>query len=384
VTARQPPLIAHVIFRFGVGGLENGLVNLINRISPVQYRHAVVCIDRHTEFMQRLERKDVEIISIGKRPGTDFSALWRLQRAFRRLRPDIVHTRNLGGLDGLLPAVLAGVRYRIHGEHGWDVNDLYGSNRKLKLLRRLHAPMVDHYIALSRDQEKYLIESIRVPAAKVTQLYNGVDTELFHPDEADRAKHSDLTSIFGSRNIVIGTVGRLEPVKNQITLVDAFVRLLNSTPNYRRYLRLAIIGDGKERPALERQIDEADIRDLVWIAGARDDIPTLMRQMDVFALPSLAEGVSNTVLEAMGSGLPVVATNVGGNPELVLHNHTGILVPPARNSELADALRSYIDDEERRRSHGLAGRKRAEEHFSIEAMVRNYVSIYDRHRAQNG
>ena len=175
---RKPPLIAHVIFRLDVGGLENGLVNLINGLPVDRFRHAIICIDDFTEFRQRIRRDDVEIIAIRKKPGTDPAALWRLYRVFRRIKPDIVHTRNLAALDALLPAFLAGVRMRIHSEHGWDVNDLDANNKKLRLLRKLHSPLVNQFIAVSRDLADYLIRKVGISESRISQIYNGVDPIL--------------------------------------------------------------------------------------------------------------------------------------------------------------------------------------------------------------
>ena len=114
----QPPLIAHVIYRFGIGGLENGLVNLINNMPAGRYRHAIICLTDYTDFRNRLKSQDIPVIAVHKRDGKDFSAYVRLWKIFRKLRPDFVHTRNLGTVDVAIPAALAGVRYRIHGEHG--------------------------------------------------------------------------------------------------------------------------------------------------------------------------------------------------------------------------------------------------------------------------
>ena len=142
------PLVAHVMYRFDIGGLENGVVNLINHMPPGAYRHAVISLTEITDFHKRIARDDVEFIALNKSPG---HALWiyvRLFRLFRRLRPAIVHTRNLGALELVVPAWAAGAPVRIHGEHGRDVGDLDGSNKKYQWVRRIYRPFVTHYIAL--------------------------------------------------------------------------------------------------------------------------------------------------------------------------------------------------------------------------------------------
>ena len=153
----RPALIVHVIHALRMGGLENGLVNLINRMPASRYRHAVVCLTDHDRFAERLERDDVELIALHKRPGKDPGLYGRLWRALRRLRPDIVHTRNLGALEAQFVAALAAPRARrVHGEHGWDMSDLGGSNVRYRWLRRLARPWVHVWIPLSGDLERNL------------------------------------------------------------------------------------------------------------------------------------------------------------------------------------------------------------------------------------
>ena len=156
MVGKQPPLIVHAIHHLIMGGLENGLINLINHMPRDRFRHAILCLDYFSEFRERLEREDVEVYAMHRKPGKDLASYWRLYKLFRELKPAIVHSRNLSGLDALLPATLAGVPCRIHGEHGWYDNDPDGSNRKYRLLRRLHRPMVNRYVALSSDLESYL------------------------------------------------------------------------------------------------------------------------------------------------------------------------------------------------------------------------------------
>ena len=369
------PLIAHVIYRLAVGGLENGLVNLINR-TP-QYRHAVICLTDYTDFHRRIQHDAISLHALNKREGHDPVMLLRLRRLLRDLRPDVVHTRNLAALEAQLPAWLAGVRARVHGEHGRDVYDLDGSSRKYQWLRRVFRPMVHCYIPLSRDLEQYLLDKISVPSAKVAQIYNGVDTARFHPRAGERP--STLPADFAPPGtIVIGTVGRLAQVKDQLNLVRAFIALLDHAPQLRERVRLVIIGDGPLLRAAQTLLDCARMSDLAWLPGERDDVPELMRAMDVFVLPSLAEGISNTILEAMACGLPVIATDVGGNGELVLGEVTGMLVPPAQPMPLAEALWLYVNNEELRCRHGLAARERVEREFSMEAMVQRYIAVYQR------
>ena len=159
-----PILIAHVIHRLAIGGLENGLINLLNHGLADRFRHAIICMTDYTDFRDRIESKEVEVYAIRRKAGRDWQATYRLFNLIHRLKPDIVHSRGLSGLNSLLPAVLSGVPARIHGEHGRDMGDLDGSSRKGQWVRRLHRPLVSHYIALSKDLENYLETKIGVPS----------------------------------------------------------------------------------------------------------------------------------------------------------------------------------------------------------------------------
>jgi len=370
------PLIVHVVYRFSVGGLENGVVNLINRLPRDRWRHAIVSLtDVDPCFAARMTRDDVQMFELNKGAGHAFPLYPKLFRLFRALRPAIVHTRNLAALEAAVPAWFARVPVRLHGEHGWDIGDVDGENMTYRLVRRAHRPFIDHYVALSRGIERYLEDAVYVRPSRVTRISNGVDVERFTPSQA-RAQAPG--SPFGDPRLrVIGTVGRLEPVKNQTLLAAAFLRALDKAPQLRSRLRLAIVGDGALRAPIADMLARAGISDLAWLPGARDDIPGVMRAFDVFVLPSLAEGISNTILEAMATGLPVVATRVGGNAELVEDGRTGMLVDAGDVEALAHALLRYADVDVACVA-GLAGRVRATTLYSLETMVASYASLYER------
>lgn len=375
------PLIAHVLFRFDVGGLENGVVNLINRMPPDRFRHAIVALSDYTDFRHRLQR-DVPVYALRKREGKDLGLHMRLFRLFRQIRPDVVHTRNLNAVEAQLPAWLAGVPGRVHGEHGWDVHDLDGSSRKYQVWRRLFRPFVHRYIPLSQHLAGYLAQEIGVPEHRIDCICNGVDTDKFHPaSEGGGALPADAfaedATATNDTRIVVGTVGRMEQVKDQMNLARAFVTLLTRRPELRSTLRLALIGEGRMRQEVAAYLRDSGLEKLAWLPGARNDTAELLRGCDVFVLPSLAEGISNTILEAMASGLPVVATDVGGNRELVQEARTGFLVPASDPGALAEALARYVDDPALRRDHGDSGRRRAEQCFSLDGMVDRYVSVYE-------
>lgn len=369
------PLIAHVIHRLGIGGLEHGLVTLINRM-PARYRHAVICMSEFTGYAARIERPDVPLFALHKGPGLAPGDLRRLWALLRRLRPSILHTRNLGPLEAQWVGWAARVPRRIHSMHGVNHPSELTSAR-YNAFRKATRLLVDHYITVTQDLADWLVETIGVDRARVTRIYNGVNVERFHPPGAE-PRSIGPEGFAGTDSVVIGSVMRLVDIKDPLNLVEAFLALRARRPHDWDRLRLAIIGGGPLRDACLAALQTADAARLAWLPGDRDDIPELMRAMDIFVLPSIREGASNTILEAMATGLPVVATRVGGNAELVEEGRTALLPPPRDPPALASALEQYLDDPELRRSHGAYARQRAERVFSIEAMVSAYTGVYDR------
>jgi sugar transferase (PEP-CTERM/EpsH1 system associated) len=355
------PLVVHLLYRLDFGGLETLLVDCINRMPG--YRHAVVCLAGYTKFADKITRADVELYSLDKAPGLGLGAHVKLFKLLRRLRPAILHTYNLSAIEYNFTATLAGVPVRIHAEHGRDAGDPQGLNRKHNALRRLMSPFVDRYVPVSLDLQQWLRKVVGIADAKNQLIDNGVDTEHFHPGLAAPGE------------FVVGTVGRVQDVKNQAALIEAFVTLRKMLPG--RKMRLVIVGDGPLRGKLEQQVRDAGIADDVWLPGARSDIADLMRTFSVFALSSIAEGTPVTLLEAMSCGLPVVSTAVGGIPTLVQDNLTGQLVPAGDSTELAAALAVYANNPQLAAEHGAAGRERIEFHYSVTAMVQAYTSLYD-------
>jgi sugar transferase (PEP-CTERM/EpsH1 system associated) len=372
------PLVAHVVYRFDVGGLENGVVNLINRLPHDRWRHAVVALtDVSTEFCRRVERGDVEYHALGKPAGHLLGLYPRIARRFRAMKPAIVHTRNMAALEATVPAWLAGVPVRVHGEHGWDTADLDGTSGRLRWVRRAFRPFVTYYVTVSQHLADYLEGRVGVSAARVAQIYNGVDAARFRPSAAGRGAIAGCP--FGGRDhFLIGTVGRMQTVKDQTNLATAFVRAAGLDRTARARLRLVMVGDGPLRAEVERILEQGGVRDLAWLPGERADIPDILRGLDLFVLPSLAEGISNTILEAMATALPVVATRVGGNGELIEEGLTGALVPSADPDAIAVAMLGYFTDARRARRHGKAGRNRVERQFSLDRMVADYDRLYRR------
>ena len=357
----------HVLDSLAVGGMENGVVNLINTTRE-HLRHTVVTMSGRGPLTERLPAA-VPVHYIGKRAGTDLGAVLRLGRLLRRLHPDVVHSRNWGALDTVVAARLAGIRMLVHGEHGREARDPQGLDPKRNRLRRVLSPLISRFVTVSFDLRRWLTTTVRIPAHKVVTIHNGVDTTRFSPGDSAEAREALGLPVAAT---VVGTIGRLDPVKDQVGLVAAFSGLVASRANS----ILVIVGEGPSRPALENEIRWRGLADRVRLFGERRDVPTVLRALDVFVLPSRAEGMSNTILEAMATGLPVIATDVGGNPELVEPDVTGRLVPPGDPNVLGDALGAYAADPYLRSLQGKSGRERVLQHFSLDRMAQAHNCLY--------
>lgn len=367
--------IVHVVYSFSIGGLENVIVQLINRLPEDEFEHVVLSLTTISDFRNRVTRADVEFIALEKSPGHAIPLYPALFRLFRRLKPDVVHTCNLAALEVVPVAWLAGVRLRVHAEHGWDAHDRDGSNPRYRRLRKAYRPFVSRYVAVSRDIHGYLEKAVRVPKGRLSLIANGVDTVRFRPPDSHPAV-PDGCPFDPARHWLVGTVGRLQTVKNQPFLARAFVRLLQQHPEAAERVRLVIVGEGALRGDIERILRSGGIESLAWLPGARNDVAEILRSLKCFVLPSHAEGTSCTLQEAMACGLPVVATAVGGTPELVEEGVTGRLVAPDDDGGLAAALWNQFNDHERAGRQGRQARQRAERDFGLDGMIARYRALF--------
>ncbi|MGH8117400.1 MAG: glycosyltransferase, partial [Rhodanobacteraceae bacterium] len=347
----RKPLIVHVMYSLGTGGVERFVVTLVNHTRG-RYRHALICLAGFGELRNEIEGDDVVCVSLDKIPGKDWRCYWKLWRTLRALKPDLVHSYNIGTLDLAPIAKLAGVRRVVHAERGRDAADPNGESPRYLYLRRWMSPFVTRYLPVSRDLESWLVNDVGIDPRKVVCIPNGIDTAKFAVPSRPVAARPITGEFAPSGTVLTVSVGRLDAVKDQAGLVDAFDRLCRSGKPTVARLRLAIVGEGSERVNLEAQIATLGLAHQARLFGNRTDVPALLREADVFVLSSIAEGMPGAVLEAMASGLPVVATRVGGTGELVVDGETGMLVAASDPDALAAALNSYVFDEELRLQHG--------------------------------
>lgn len=370
------PLIAHVLYSLRTGGMERFVATLVNETNG-RYRHAIICLTQSGPIYREMAGASVPCLELHKRAGKDWGCYLRFWKTLRDLRPDVVHSYNIGTLDLAPVAKLAGVRHVIHAERGRDISDPLGRNRRYRRLRRWVSPFIARWVPVSHDLEAWLTADVGIDRSRVSCIPNGIDVRRY----AGRATPADarpLTRDFAPPGtLLVMNVGRLDAIKDQRGLIDAFDRLRKRDDRAAADLRLAIVGEGSERAPLERQVSRLGLASCVRLLGNRDDVPALLAEAAIFVLSSVGEGMPGAILEAMASSLPVVATRVGGTGELVVDGETGTLVAPSDPEALAASLDAYVRDPGLRQEHGKAGRARAESRFSLDSMVSAYVALYD-------
>lgn len=370
--AKEPLRVLHVMSHLGVGGTEHGVLKLMNGLGDEQFEHRI-CVVRamDTDFATRM-KVVARTYSVGDaEPGFQFP-LFRMARIMKDFRPHIVHTRNFGALEGIPAARAVGVPVAIHSEHGYELQVLSGLPLRRRVFCRAAYAMSDAVVAVSTDLQTYHSRQSWVPVGKIRVIYNGVDAVRFSPNAENGKQTRHVFGIPGNR-IVIGSVGRLVPIKDHRTLLEAAESLVRQG----RDIHVLIVGSGPELGTLQAySAASPDLAGRVTFTGASDRVPELLNAMNVFVLPSISEGMSNTILEAMASGLPVVATRAGGNPELVDDGQTGWLFLPRDARTLTERLLHLTDDGARRNEFGLAARRRIVQHFSLTEMVRRYRDLY--------
>lgn len=353
----------HFITELDTGGAQKALARLLARLDRRRFDPAVVCLYNGDKAMaQEIRALGIPVTDLGMTAKWRWDAMWRLYRVLRRERPTILHTWLFhANLPGRVLGRLARVPIIICSERTMAMESEWRYR-----LNRWTIGLVDRVTAVSANVRHFCISHIGLPAEKLIVIYNGI--ELLEKPLASRQEvRAELA--LPPDTLAIGAVGRLDLVKGVNFLVQALSQVDGG--------HLAVIGDGTERAALEALADSLGMADRVHWAGHRRDVPRLLPAFDLFVQPSLHEGLPNTVLEAMAAGLPVIATAVGGTPEVVLDGVTGLLVPPRDPHALAEAITRLLDLPDLRRRMGQAGRKRVERHFSIEETVRQTEALYE-------
>lgn len=357
--------IAHLILQLDIGGLERVMLNTIKRMQETneEYEHVIVSLTDANDFSQQGLLKPVEIHCMHKKPGNDWGLHLRLFKLFRQLNIDVLHSYNLSTIEYQFIAMLAGVKGRVHAEHGRDIGDPQGLNKKHNFLRKLISNFVHQYIAVSDELYQWLKTTVGIKDNKVTLITNGINTDLFNLPKSS------------SDQVRFINVARLSPIKDHENLLQA-CEILSNDSGLNANWRLTIVGDGPLREQLQQSMEVKSLSEKVTFLGARNDIAQLISQNDVFVLSSIAEGIPMTILEAMSGSTPVISTAVGGIPQVITPDVDGYLVENKNAAQLAQAMRNYIENDDLKTTHGKAAREKVLTKFDEKNMVDAYLDCY--------
>ncbi len=373
VAAAAPLRVLQVVHGLPRGGLENGVVNLLNGLSRTELQQRVACLDSRGEMADRVSSQ--VSIDVLHRRRHDLALPLRLARLIRGFRPQVVHCRNWNTwADTVAAHRLARCRCTlVWSFHGFADGHWFPPRRRIA--SRALSLVTDRLFAVCRDAAQRFAGLVGIPPERFDVLYNGVDCRRFAPSEQRAGLRRALG--FADDELVILTVASLTPVKGHARLLEAAAQVLAGT---RRRLRFLWLGEGAERERLQARIGALGLGRQVQLPGGSDRVSQQLAAADLFVLPSELEAMSNAILEAMASGLPVVAHAVGGNRELVDHEHSGLLCPAGDAAALAGAIGRLVRNDAERRAMGAAARRRAEQIFSLDAMLVRYADFY-RHAA---
>lgn len=365
--------ILHVMDTLEVGGLENGVANLIQRMDPERFEHVVCTVRRVGAMADRLPLDRVRIVNLD-RAGSRFSTqIGALAGTIRAVKPHIVHSRNWGAIEAVLAGRWAGSCSLVHSEHGVESVGADREPLRRRWFRRLSYAVAEQVFCVSYQLRNHYAKTTGFPARKIEVIHNGVDVARFYPQPAARVRMREQLGI-SSEDFCIGALGRLEPIKSLMTLLDAAARIPASRKNW----RIVIAGAGSDLPILRQAAESrTELRGHVQFAGEIENAPAFLNALDVYVLPSRFEGISNSLLEAMASGLPVIVSATGGNPEVVVDGESGLIFPVGDHRALADRLLLLWEQSESRTRLGQKAAQRVEEHFTVESMVRKYERLYN-------
>jgi glycosyltransferase involved in cell wall biosynthesis len=343
-----------------MGGLEKLLVEFARYADRQRFDLHFLSLSTRGRLANDIEACGWPVTALDEPDGVRPGLVWRLARAFRRLGADVVHTHDDKPLlYGAPAAALAGVPRQIHTRHG---QAFFLRPRQARLIS-LAARLTDGFVCVSEDSARVTVRRHGVAPRGVSTIWNGIDLGRF----AYSGPRADGPAV---------TVARLNPEKDMATLLRAVALVVRSQPAF----RLEVAGDGPCLADLKQTAADLRLNGHVRFLGLVSDVPALLIRARLFVLSSVSEGVSLTLLEAMARGLPVAATRVGGNPEVVADGDTGLLVPARSPAALAEALLRLYGDADLGRRLGLAGRRRVEAHFDVRRMVARYEALYRQQR----
>jgi len=375
--------VLYLLHKFTFGGAERVVVNLLNHSSAKIRNFICSFYDYDKNFLNELSCSEDAVISLNKKEGNDLSIPFKIASFCKERNVDIIHSLGWATYaEGLLAAKLRSKKRRfIYAYRGKTMEDTVRIPRRRITAQRFFSNYCDAILTNSKVSRNEYAREIGINPEKISVVYNGVDVDRFI-SEIDSSDINETRKAFGIRDddIVVGSVARFDPVKNLDGLVRTFSGL-NEDAHER--CKLLLIGDGPELEKVQSLSRNLGLDEKVIFTGMRQDIPECLSVMNIYVQPSHFENVPNSILEAMAAGLPVIATDVGGIREVVVHKETGFLVEPDNERELVQSIDFLIRHPGKRREMGERGRKRVMSFFSIEKMVSEYEELYEQIMRQN-
>lgn len=362
--------VMHVLYYLSIGGLEQVVLNLIKNLNTHRYKPYVACLRETGGLKDELVQNGVAVIEFNRGDGLDWGLPFTFARILKQEKIHILHTHDLGPyLYGAVAAKFARVPVLVHTEHSY----LTQNTKLLKIAERILSFFTDTIISDSQDVTRFLVEEQRIRPDKIETIYNGIDVSLFH----ERKNGSSLKLMLGLplESKVVGTVGRMVAVKDQRTLISAMQPIIASDKN----VHMVIVGDGPLRDELTEYAQRLGIRANIHFLGNRRDVHKILQIFDVFVLPSLSEGLSLSLIEAMACTKPVITTRVGGNLEIIDNASVGVLIEPGDVSSLSSEILKLLRNQKLAAELAVNARKRVESRFSLKKMAARYEVIYERH-----
>jgi len=372
-TTAAPVHVVQMVQGLAIGGLERMALELAGGLQAGGLRASILCFDEFGALTEEARARALSVHLLARRAGIDWSYPFRLARWLRAFEVDVLHLHNpTAFFYGSLAGRLARLPCIVYTEHGRDASRGW----KIRLLHRVLAHLVDEIAVVGEHGRRLLAEEEGVSGACITRIYNGIDGERY--DSRRYAGRRDAirasAGLRPGQGPVIGIVARLDPIKNHACLLRAMERVRERFPG----AVLVVLGEGPEEASLRRLAAALSLEAHVRFLGSRGDVAELMSVFDVFVLCSVSEGLALTLAEACAAGRPIVATDVGGNAEVVEHGVNGLLVPSDDPEALAGALMRVLGDEHTRAHMGAAGRRKFQQDFDLGAMVERYRALYAR------
>lgn len=359
--------ILHLTTSSQIGGAETLVIDISENINPKQFNIFVCALEKDGNLLEKVNHSATQTKHLNSKHLLDFMAALRLYRFIKENKIQLIQIHGLrANLIGRVIGRLAGTQKIISTIHGIDTWRKWYHT----FLDRLTGIWVDKFISVSESGKEIFVRREKFPASKIVTIHNGIDLSLFNRVRFNTSKLKKELGL--ENNIIIGEVANIRSMKGHVDVIEAIPAVIEHYPN----VKFLFVGRDDSKGKIPQLAQNKIGGDFVLFLGYQENIPELLSIFDIFILPSHSEGLPLSILEAMAMELPVIATNVGGIPEIIVNGETGILIEPHRPDKLAQALLELLANPQQRHNWGEMGRKRVEEEFSLNKMIQNVEELY--------